>query len=46
MWPTIIKFSFVIVLDKNSKRIFYSRSDLFIKACRGVLHIYFIWYST
>ena len=29
IWPTIIKFFSVIVLDKNSKFIFYSRSDLF-----------------
>ena len=26
---TIPKFSFVIVLDKNAKCLFYSRSDLF-----------------
>ena len=29
IWPTIIKFSSVIVLDKKSKCMLYLQSDLF-----------------
>ena len=40
IWPTTIKYSSVIVLDKNGNSVFYSRIYLrFCKIRRGVLHI-------